>query len=124
MINERTAYLDLQQPHPANTLDQDIGRIRASFDGLDAALATAIQGVLMGVAPGWNWSLIGDPVAPSAETWASGARRVRIEYTYAGDRVSSMRYRVSTNSGTTYLELGTRTIAYDGLGYLTAITWS
>lgn len=40
MIDDRTAHLNLPLPHTDNTLAEDVGRLRAAIDALDALLSS------------------------------------------------------------------------------------
>lgn len=46
MTDDRTAHLSLPLPHPTNALDEDVGRLRTSLNGIDAKFA-ALDALLM-----------------------------------------------------------------------------
>lgn len=79
---------------------------------------------------GWNMAAAGGTASqPATLTYSSGTERVRASLTWgttggAAGSVTQAVYAYSSNSGTDYDTIGTKTITYDGSGNVTATTWS
>ena len=93
-----------------------------------AALRDAI--VFVGVFPGFNLAVSGGtPEQPALLTYNKSTERVKTALTWgtAGGELGNVTvavYSYSSDSGTTYSTIGTKTITYDASGNVTATTWS
>jgi hypothetical protein len=66
---------------------------------------------------------------PTTRTFTKGEEKMRLTYTYNNsgpsiNKVNTVFYEYSSDSGATYNGLATETFAYDGNGYLVSTTWS
>lgn len=79
---------------------------------------------------GWNMAAAGGTASqPATLTYSKSTERVRATLTWgtSGGEAGSVTqavYAYSSNSGTDYDTIGTKTITYDGNGNVTATTWS
>lgn len=74
---------------------------------------------------GWNMAAAGGTASePATLTYSSGTERVRATLTWSGGNVTSAVYAYSSNSGTSYDTIGTKTITYDGSGNVTNTSWA
>lgn len=64
------------------------------------------------------------PSRPECVTYSKGAERIAAHFTYSSGRPTSISYRYSSNTGATYVTIGTKAITWDGNGYFTSSTWS
>lgn len=80
--------------------------------------------------PGWNFSKSGGTAEmPAIILYSKSTDRLRVSLTWgtsggATDNVTVAVYAFSSNSGTTYDTIGTKTITWDAAGLITATTWS
>lgn len=61
---------------------------------------------------------------PQCLTYTKGAERIAVHITYSSGRPSNIVYRYSSDTGATYVTIGTKAITWDGSGYFTSSTWS
>lgn len=73
---------------------------------------------------GWAMAATGGtPAEPQYLTYSKGTERVRVTLTWSSGNVTSALYAYSSNSGSSYDTIGTKTITYSS-GYVTGTTWS
>lgn len=93
-------------------------------------LSAIRDGVVVGAIAGWNFSKSGGSAEmPAIVLYTKGTGRLRITLTWgttgvATDNVTVAVYAYSSNSGSTYDTIGTKTITWDAAGLITATTWS
>lgn len=105
--------------------------------GTGATFATQLQqnlnallhSVVSGQAKGWNLSVTagtGSASMPQYMTYANGVYRIRktISWNNTTGNVNSVVYDFSSNSGSSWDDIGTCTFSYDGSQNLTGWTWS
>ena len=86
--------------------------------------------VVAGFAAGWDFSKSGGSGSqPTTVTYAKGVERLKVDLTYgttggAEDNVETATYSYSSDSGSAYSSIGTRTITYDSESNPVAVVWS
>lgn len=86
--------------------------------------------ILGGGFPGFNLAVSGGTAdQPALLTYSSGTERVKAALTWGttggeAGNVTVAVYSYSSNSGGSYDTIKTKTVTYDGSGYVTATTWS
>ncbi len=122
MIDELTARYGLSLPHPANSLNEDVGRLRAALRGVDGLLYnanTAQKRLETAVALQTHWA---DSVAMTYDgngriatiTETYGATSLIITLGYTGDLVTTV---ITNGAG----RRRTETLSYDGSQRLTGV---
>lgn len=66
----------------------------------------------------------GTAAQPQYLTYKKGTEWIRATLTWVSGNVTVGLYEYSSNSGTLYEAIGTKTITYDGSSNVTATTWS
>lgn len=86
--------------------------------------------IMFGGMPRWNMSVtVGTGSASYPQYryqthYSVSAKKVRAEYTYSSNKITSVAYDYTEDNFTTTLRVGTRTITYDGSNNVTATSWS
>jgi len=83
--------------------------------------------IMFGFAPDWDYSITtgtGDNEEPQYRFQKNGTEWVRCEYSYSSGNVTVAHYMHSINSGSSYDNIGYRTMTYDSSDNCTATTWS
>lgn len=100
---------------------------QSARDNLKAVRDAAIMG---GGFYGWNMATAGGTAAePATLTYSKGTERVRATLTWGttggeAGSVTTAVYAYSSNSGTSYDTIGTKTITYDASGNVTSTSWA
>lgn len=118
----------LFDPALPNAATQNGTTFAASVRTNDAALRDAC--ILGGGFPGFNLAATGGTAdQPALLTYSKGTERVKAALTWGttggeAGNVTVAVYSYSSDSGGTYSTIGTKTVTYNGSGYVTATTWS
>lgn len=116
------AYTIFDPAKPDAATQNGTAFAQSTRDNLKAVRDAAIMG---GCFYGWNMAATGGTAAePTTLTYSKGTERVRATLTWASGNVTQAVYAYSSNSGTSYDTIGTKTITYDASGNVTATTWS
>lgn len=87
--------------------------------------------VIAGTLIGWNATVAPGPLSggsnpdqPYRTTHVKSSEVVRETYTWSGDRLSSVYFEYSADTGVNYDAIGTITYTYDGNDNITSWAWS
>ena len=102
------------------------------FGQSDRDNAKALRDAIIAAAGFFGWPLAvsgGTAEQPTTFTYSKSTERVRATVTWgtSGGEAGSpttVLYEYSSNSGSAYDPIGTKTNTYDGSGNLTAVSWS
>lgn len=123
------AYVDYDSTVP-DAATQSVPQMGTSTRTNSDSLRDA---VVAGFMPGWNFAASGGTAEePTTLTYSSGTERIKATLTWgttggADGNVTVMVLEYSSDSGSTYVDLGTLntlTVTYDASGNVTAATWS
>lgn len=83
--------------------------------------------VIMHDSPSWSGSVTTagvDEFHPAVITYVNGTERIKETYTYSSGRVSTILYEYSSNSGSSYDTIGTRSYTWGTNGGYVSDSWS
>jgi hypothetical protein len=111
-------------------INQSIGLVSKSRVNLISDIRNLSRRLAAGMFNDWDMLNSGANLAyPTTRTFTKGEEKMRLTYTYNNsgpsiNKVNTVFYEYSSDSGATYNGLATETFAYDGNGYLVSTTWS
>lgn len=114
---------DPATPNPTQTGTNFANSSRDNLRALRDAAA-------LGTMPGWQfWTSGGTAEQPSQLIYGLLAERLRVTLTWGtagatAGMVTQAVYAYSSNSGSTYFNIGTQTMVYDSNGFVTNVNWS
>jgi hypothetical protein len=121
------AYAQFDPTKPDAATQNGTAFAQSARDNLKVIRDAAIMG---GGFYGWNMAASGGTAdQPATITYSKGSERVRAALTWgtAGGQAGSVTvavYSYSSNSGTSWDAIGTKTITYDSTGNVTSTSWS
>ena len=121
------AYTPFDPTKPDASTQNGTAFAGSARDNLKAIRDAAIMG---GGSYGWNMALSGGTASqPAVLTYSKSTERVRASLTWGttggeDGNVTVALYEYSSNSGSSYDTIGTKTVTYDASANVTATTWS
>lgn len=115
------AYVPFNETYPDGTRTgpQTVADIKANM------LALRDAAVMGGGFFGWAMAATGGTAEePTTLTYSKGTERVRATLTWSSGRVTQVVYAYSSNGGSSYDTISTKTITYDGSDNVTGTSWS
>lgn len=117
------AYINFDE-----TVPDDTETVSEFIDSTRENLIANRDAVILGVMPGWNWSITTPGAEPDEIIYSRGTERVKVEYTWSSGNVTYYECSYSANSGTLYEKMwstnGRETITYDGSGFPSSGAWT
>lgn len=119
------SYIQYDQTKPDGT-----GNGSATLQHMRENMTAMRDMVLLGAAPGWAYAPSGGTAEqPATMTFSKGVERLRAVLTWgttggSDGNATAVALSYSSNSGTSYVAIGTQTINYDSAGNVTSTTWS
>ena len=81
--------------------------------------------LITGAAAGWSYTPSGGSATePAVMTYAKGTERLRATITWTSGNPTQIVYAYSSNSGSTYDTIGTKSITYDADSNVTGASWA